>query len=113
MAYRAIVLPRARRDVDSILQWILDRSIDGALRWVEQLERTIESLEFNPESCGIAAEDGIVPYELRERFFKTRRGRKYRLIFTIVGDEVRVLRVRGSGQRLLEPDELQDSNGDQ
>ncbi len=42
----------------------------------------------------------------RPFFFKTPHGRTYRGVFTIVDDEIRVLRVRGPGQPSLEPDEL-------
>ncbi len=47
---------------------------------------------------------------LKQAFFRTRRGRSYRAVFVIVGDivgdEVRILRVRGPGQELIEPDEI-------
>lgn len=39
--------------------------------------------------------------DLRETYFKTRHGRRYRIVFTIIGTEVRVLRIRAPGQRLL------------
>jgi hypothetical protein len=38
--------------------------------------------------------------------FKTRRGKRYRLLFTIEGMDVFILRVRGLGQRSLRRGEL-------
>jgi hypothetical protein len=47
---------------------------------------------------GLAPESDELNIELREKIFKTRQGRPYRLLYTIVGREVFILRVRGSGQ---------------
>ena len=38
--------------------------------------------------------------------FRARAGRTYRALFTIVGNEVRVLRVRGAGQAPMTPDDI-------
>jgi hypothetical protein len=47
---------------------------------------------------GYASEGRLLGRNVREKFFKTRQGRRYRLLYTINGDVVRVLRVRGPGQ---------------
>jgi hypothetical protein len=61
----------------------------------------------NPLAYGLAPENEYVDYELRQFFFKTRRGRTYRGVFTVVADEIRVLRIRGPGQALLRRDEIE------
>jgi len=48
----------------------------------------------------------VIGEPIRHVFFRTRAGRTYRALFLLVGDEVRVLRVRGPGQPPVGPDEL-------
>lgn len=98
-AYRVAVVGRAARDVRSILIWLKGRSIKGAERWDTAFESTKLRLGENPKACPLIPERIRVPYELRDILFKTPRGRMYRAIFTIIGDEVRILRVRRPGQR--------------
>ena len=45
-------------------------------------------------------------YDIHEVLFKTSKGNPYRLLFTIVDDEVLVLRVRGPGQDYVSENEL-------
>ena len=47
-----------------------------------------------------------VDYELRQLIFGIRRGRSYRLIYTLRDNEVLVLRVRGPGQAPVDGSEL-------
>ncbi len=56
--------------------------------------------------CGQAPESEYVVEEIRQFFFKTRRGLRYRALFSISGVKIYVLHVRGPGQELLGPDEL-------
>ncbi|MBI2825538.1 MAG: hypothetical protein HYX69_12715 [Planctomycetia bacterium] len=55
-------------------------------------------LATNPFLHGVAPESNALGCEVRQRFFKTRRGRVYRILYVVVVDEVRVLRIRGPGQ---------------
>lgn len=105
--HRLRILSRAQADVDAIYSWLLPRSIQGAQAWYVAFETASENLLFNPAGCALAVENELVDYELRQFLFKTRRGRMYRGLFTIVGNEVRILRVRGPGQRDLTADELE------
>lgn len=57
----------------------------------------------------LAPENEIVTCELRQVIFKTRAGRRYRFVFTVVDDEMRILRVRGPGQPGLTADEMDAS----
>jgi hypothetical protein len=54
----------------------------------------------------LAPESAHCNYQIREVFFKTRKGNPYRVLFTILGDEVLVLRVRGPGQDYVAETEL-------
>ena len=88
----------ASRDLDHIVEWIKSRSPDGAHRWLVAFNALLEGLRHSPESCSIAPESDVIGRELREAFFKTRCGRTYRAVFAIDGNQIRILRVRGSGQ---------------
>jgi plasmid stabilization system protein ParE len=96
--YHVKVVRRAREDIQHILDWLTPRSSEGAQRWLAALDQAKSTLVTSPVVFGLAAEGIALDREVRERFFKTRRGRVYRLMFIVVGDEVRILRVRGPGQ---------------
>jgi plasmid stabilization system protein ParE len=98
MSYQVRVLARARQDVEDIVAWIAERSTTGAERWVSRFEEALATLERNPLIAPLAPESEDLGEEVRHLLFRTRAGRTYRALFLVVGDEVRVLRVRGPGQ---------------
>lgn len=108
MTYRARTLSRAQRDVMAILDWIAHQrhAPQGAANWLEAYETAIQAIVRSPTSFGLAPEGEFFEREVRQVLFKTRRGRTYRALFTIEGDEVLILRVRGPGQPPLQPDEM-------
>ena len=106
MTFSIRILPRAERDAQSIFKYLAQHSPEGAVRWWDAFEKATRELGQDPFRYGLAAESGIFDYELRQFLFKTRRGRTYRGVFVVVGDEVRLLRVRGPGHSPLEADEL-------
>jgi plasmid stabilization system protein ParE len=103
MSYRVVLLARARLDVARIYDWIADRSTEGAQRWFDQFEKATVTLETNPFIAPLAPESGSFDIEVRQILFRTRSGNRYRAVFTVVDDEVRILRVRGPGQPPLRP----------
>jgi len=104
---KLVILPRAEHDAQSIFEWISERSPQGAIRWWDAFEQAVRKVVDKPYRYGIAPEDDQVSCELPQFLFKTRRGRTYRGLFTVVGDEVRILRIRGPGQPPLASDEVQ------
>jgi plasmid stabilization system protein ParE len=92
------VLHRAQQDVEGCYDYIAERSPPGAERWFNRFSETRDRLAIDAERRGLASESDFVDYEIREVLFKTRQGRPYRILFTIVDNEVLVLRVRGPGQ---------------
>jgi len=107
MPYRVHVSRRASNDVTAIAVWISERSPDGARKWLAALDAALESLSENPTDYALAEEDHDIPeLELRQFLFKTRRGRMYRGVFTVAGEEARVLRIRGPGQKPLTLEDL-------
>jgi plasmid stabilization system protein ParE len=101
------ILPRAEQDAAHIFAYISEHSPDGAIRWWEAFECAIAALgSSNSEAYSIAPENDLTDLTLRQFLFKTRRGKTYRGIFTVVGAEIRVLRVRGPGQAPVDPEDL-------
>ena len=100
------VLSRAQQDIDSCYAYISKYSPQGAARWFNRLVEARESLATDAEMRPLAAENAHFEYEIRELFFGTRQGKAYRLLFTIVDDEVIVLRVRRPGQDHVSAAEL-------
>jgi mRNA-degrading endonuclease RelE of RelBE toxin-antitoxin system len=50
----------------------------------------VEALADDAESFAVAAEFGRLNPAIRQAFFKTRRGKRYRIVFLIDESEVRV-----------------------
>jgi plasmid stabilization system protein ParE len=101
MTHRLVIVEPAERDVDEIYSYILARSPRGAASWYRAFRDCTERIVRQPSACSFAPENAEFDFELRQALFKTRAGAPYRCLFTVVGDEVRILRVRGRGQALL------------
>ena len=106
MSYQVELTARAERDVDGILAWLAQRSSQGAMTWYERFNHVLEQLAANAEQCNLAPENEDHDEAIRHAIFKTRRGKKYRALFIIRGEQVFVLHVRGPGQDLMPPDDL-------
>lgn len=101
MTYRLVIVEPAEVDVDSIYAYIRAKSPQGAAAWHRAFLACTERIVRHPWACSIAPETAEFDFELRQVLFKTRYGSLYRCVFTVVGDEVRILRVRGPGQAPL------------
>lgn len=101
MKYTVRTLPAALGDVSDILTWLSSRSAEAAQLWYAAFLQAIRKLESNAEIWGPAPEAAKLRHPIRQKLFKTRLGRPYRLLFAIVDDEVLILRVRGPGQAPL------------
>ena len=106
MTFRVTILSAADEDVRQTVSWIHQRSPARAEAWHRRWIAILDCLETHAAGCGLAPEDELHPVDIRHVIFKTRRGRPYRAIFTIIDDEVFVLRIRGPGQDVVPPDEL-------
>lgn len=101
MKYRLVILGPAESDVDCIYRYISKRSRQGAASWYRAFLACTERIVQQPMACSFALENAAFDCELRQALFKTRYGDPYRCVFTVLDDEVRILRVRGRGQPLL------------
>ncbi len=101
-------LSRAKADKRHILRWLLERSPQGGKAWLKAYDDALVTLAENADSFSEALENKDCPLlEVKQTFFKTRRGRVYRLLYFVEGSDVYVLRVRGPGQAPVDPQELQ------
>jgi plasmid stabilization system protein ParE len=108
MSFRVELTRRAERDIEAILAWIASHSRQGAEAWMRPLDEVWAQLAASADSCALAPESDYGGTEIRHVIFKTRRGKPYRLLFTIRDDVVLVRHVRGPGQDLVPPDDIVD-----
>ncbi len=85
MTYSVSILLRARQDVQQIFDWLAARSEQGAQSWFESFEISVSALSKNPFLAAIAPENDHCEREIRHVLFRTRQGRFYRALFTVVG----------------------------
>jgi len=105
--HTVIILPAAEWEIGKAYEWIASRDADAAVRWYNRLLEVIFSLDTFPERAPLAPESKSLKREIRE-VFHGRRQHKYRILFTLLNNEVHVLHVR-HGARLawgeIEPTE--------
>jgi plasmid stabilization system protein ParE len=106
MKYDVKALRKAEADIRSITTYLYERSPRGAAAWLDAYRQARTRLATSADRCGRAEENEHFDIDVRQALFKTRRGRIYRMLFTIVGNEVRILRVRGPGQAPFIADDL-------
>lgn len=106
MTHQVLLLKRAEQDLHAAADWIAEHSPEASQRWFNGFVEALLTLERNPRRCGLSLESESARYELRQLIYRPRAGRAFRAVFTIQGDQVRVLRIRGAGQDLVPPEEL-------
>jgi plasmid stabilization system protein ParE len=104
MAFSVELSFRARSDLDEIAAYIAADSPTRSAKWRARLHQKLQSLKTMPRACGIAPEDEIARYEIRQLLFG-----KYRVLFSIRDTTVYVLTVRHGARRFLTTDELDDT----
>ena len=85
----------AERDATSIFAYIVRDNPDAAVKWIEEIERQIDSLETFPERSPIIPESKELGRQYHHLIFGN-----YRTIFRIQGSKVIIMRVV-HGARLL------------
>ena len=107
MSFEVYELPRAKADVRGIFQWLFESSPSGAKAWLNAYDDALEQLSSLASVFGPALEaKDCIEFEVKQVFFKTKRGRVYRVLYFIEGNDVYVLRVRGPGQAAVDPEEI-------
>jgi plasmid stabilization system protein ParE len=90
---------KALVDAGEAYFWISEQSEGAALRWYEGLLKAFRSLEKSPLRCRLAPESAFFDEEIRQLIYGT-----YRILFTVEGEKVFVLRVRHSAREYLKPE---------
>lgn len=106
MKHTVQVTTCAERDLTAILDWLSERSLQGANAWFEVWLKTCSELSQNASAASLAPENPDHEEEIRQWFFKTPKGRRYRALFIIRDNVVFILNVRGSGEEFVSKDEL-------
>ncbi|MDT5122548.1 MAG: hypothetical protein QOC96_2030 [Acidobacteriota bacterium] len=102
--YRVEPTDKALVDAGEAYFWINEQSEGAALRWYEGLLKAFRSLEKNPLRCPLAPESAFFEEEIRQLIYG-----KYRILFTVEGETVFVLRVRHGARQYLKPEEDEDA----
>ena len=100
MEYEIVVHRSARADVLQVCQRAARNAPVAAEKRLARFERKILTLQSNPQRCSFAAEDSKVAVPLFEILFG-RAPNVFRVIFTIDGQKVRVLRFLRAQRRPL------------
>jgi plasmid stabilization system protein ParE len=107
MTYHVIITDRAEADIQHAFDWWSEnRSREQATRWYEGIYPAIESLARSPRRFGYASERELVPTLLRQMPYGIARKPSHRILYTIDGDDVIILRVRHVAQAAFAPGEL-------
>lgn len=104
MKYQVLVLRQAEEDVQTIFDWLARRSPAGARSWYEAYETALDRLESEAERFSFAPERQFFSEAIRECLFKTRSGRRYRILCVIAKSQFRILHVRGPDQQFVMPE---------
>jgi plasmid stabilization system protein ParE len=102
---RVFLTPRAEDDILRAAEQIQQYDATLASRWFTKLMRKVEGLSDSAEWHGLADEADELGVELRETFHGRKRSR-YRILFVIREDTVRVLTVRRGSRDRLTADDL-------
>ena len=105
MRYRVVVTANAKTNLRDYYMRASRMAPVTADRWLGRFEAAIESLVDHPERCQLAAESSSVEPTIRQLLFG-RKGAVFRVLFTVVGNEVRVLHIRRGVMSAADPSDL-------
>jgi len=106
MKYRIEVTATAEGELDAILDWLLERSSQGAESWFVAWIAATTFVSENTLAAPLAPENDDHDEDVRHWPFKTDHGRRYRLLFIIRENTAYITNVRGYGQKLVTKSEL-------
>ena len=105
MAHTLNISARAMADIRAAVAWLRQRNAAAAARLHAGILAAVRSLATNPERCPLADEAADLGVDLRELLYGRRRN-VYRILFTVEGQAVNVLRVRHAAQDRLGPGDV-------
>jgi toxin ParE1/3/4 len=108
MKCQVIIQRPAENDLEEFYLWAARHAPETAARWLNRFHAELQTLAENPQrAVRWRRENGKVTREIRQLLFG-RRPNVYRVIFTIDGNTVRVLRIRRASRRFLTKRELEE-----
>src|SRR5271165_3026258 len=107
MKYRVILHRLALEDLESAYERIARNAPVTAAQWLDRFQDALLTLENFPQRQPLARESRKVDVELREFLFG--KSGVFRVVFTIDGDAVRILRIWRSERRALTQVEINQS----
>lgn len=106
MSFQIIIHREAAVDFSTIYHYIEAQTPGGAIAWADAFRDARDRVLKNPYACGLIPERARMLVDYREYFFKTKRGRRYRVIFAIEAQTITILYIRGPGQDYIYTKEL-------
>jgi plasmid stabilization system protein ParE len=97
MAYRVEITEIAAAKIDNSYSWLKERSPVAAERWYEGLMAGLQTSREHPQRCAQVFDAASAGAEIRQLIYGRRHGR-YRILFTISGNQVEVVRVLHSAR---------------
>jgi len=106
VSFTVDIQPKATFDMRRAIAWLARHiSTLAAARWQARVTKAVHSLATNPERCPEADEAADLGIDLRV-LLTGRRPHVYRILFTIDGRTVNVLRVLHAARDRVEPGDL-------
>ena len=105
MAYRVVITSPADRDFREHLEWIRERSVQGADNWRARIIAAIRTLGNHPEKHAPTRESAAFPVTIRCLLVGKRRS-AFRILFCVADEEVRILAIRRPAQDLMTPPDI-------
>ena len=105
MSCRVRLQRLANQDLEEAYARAARNAPQAAARWLDRFQSALHVLSHNPERCPFAKENAKVDLELREFHFGN-KPHVFRVIFTIDGETVRILRIRRAQRRFLTRKEI-------
>jgi len=105
MSYQVLLTQRFTKHLAELGDYIAFDNPSRAFSWLSEVEKKVMRLDVFPEAHPYARENENYPIELRQLVFG--RGRnKYRVIFTVKGEDVIILDIRHSARNEHDSDSL-------
>ena len=93
MTYRVILTENAKANLREYYERAAEHAPEAAAAWFNRFHESLQTLAVQPERCAFAPENSLFEEEIRQFQFGKRIG-TFRVLFSIVDKEVRVLHIR-------------------
>ena len=99
--YTISFAPTAAEDLAEILKWLEAEAPQEVRAWYASIKAHIKTLERLPKRCPLAPENQLWGNEpIRQLLFQGYPS-KYRILFTIKGQQVQILNIRHGARRWM------------